>query len=99
MVFGPATIRQLSLFYSLDNVGARDHVGKLLKGELAVAVLVGLHDGLVDNLLQLLVLGSVSLGLLRHKASWTEGIGCLAGKPHAPAQQERFRQVVPSCSG
>jgi hypothetical protein len=38
------------------DVGALDHLGELLEADAAVLVHVGLHDGLVDDLLQLLVL-------------------------------------------
>ena len=38
------------------DVRVLDHLGEFLEADLAVAVEVGFHDGLVDNLLQLLVL-------------------------------------------
>lgn len=44
-----------------------DHLGKLLEADLAVAVQVGLHDGLVDNLRWIsTVLERVALVLCAH---------------------------------
>ncbi|KAB8437451.1 hypothetical protein FH972_025129 [Carpinus fangiana] len=49
------------------NVGVLDHALELLKVNLAVAVAVSLHDGLVDNLLQLHILEVAADHHLEHK--------------------------------
>ncbi|KAI6755250.1 hypothetical protein HG531_004356 [Fusarium graminearum] len=48
--------RQLTNSHAHANIGVFHHLGELLEANLSILVKIGLHDGLVHDLLQLLVL-------------------------------------------
>ena len=61
-------------------VGVLHHLGELLEADLAIAVQVGLHDGLVHDLRQGLV------GVRFHKSSLLRGVPAAAAGPSGCCQ-------------
>jgi len=80
----------------LDDIRVGNHLSKLGKVQLAIAVLVGLHDRLVDDLLQLLILEVVPHHHLEHEEQLA--VGDVPVSVHVVYLEGKFEFLFPSSS-